>query len=173
MNSNFSAAIFHRGKKLNEGELMEPSLQCPICASKELRHTEFLLQSNPDVALLCCTVCGGRSASRMPTSEALDHYYGIYYAPDKEKVTFHNVNRFATHIQSHLKRNRFESRKELRILDYGGGDGSLSLALAKLLRREIQLVEIVLIDYNIEESFTEEGLSFCSYRNIDDVKEQF
>lgn len=91
--------------------------------------------------LLRCPKCHGYSASRMPTAAALDAYYAHYYQPDQdEKVTLDNVGKWAARIA------RFAPAGDvLRILDFGGGDGSLAVAIGKVLGRPTR---IVLIDHN-------------------------
>jgi SAM-dependent methyltransferase len=171
MNSNLNAAIFHQGKKLTNNEVHNLSESCPICLDKGDRTPEFLLQSDPDVHLLLCHTCKGASASRMPTDEALEKYYGSYYKDDS-KVTFHNIDRFANHIYQFIEGD-IENTNELRILDYGGGDGSLGIALAKKLKSRYQKIYIDLVDYNVEKSFDDGQIIFNSYQDLKEISGTF
>src|SRR5688572_18153190 len=172
MNSNFNAALFHRGKKLNEDEMSAESDCCLICLSKDDRSTEFFLQTNPDVSLLRCTLCGGASASKMPTDKALENYYSSYYSDNSSKVTFHSMDRFANHIDQLIEHDS-KIEGELRILDYGGGDGSLGKSLAEILKPTCCKIEVVLVDYNKEDPFIKNDIDFQSFRDLKEVSGVF
>lgn len=172
MNPNFNAALFHRGKKLTQNEVGDISDVCPVCLSEDARTALSVLQKDPDVSLLKCSVCGAISASRMPTENALESYYGSYYADNSSKVTFHNIDRFANHIYKLIQENS-ALQGELRILDYGGGNGSLGLSLAKKFEPTCKRIEVVLVDYNIEQPFTKEGIKFQSFRNLSEASGNF
>lgn len=119
---------------------------CPFCAATE-RVLLTLLQRKPDVALVHCRRCHASSASRMPTSEALEKYYANYYGGKDEKITVDAPARIALHIYKHAK--FAATRPEISILDYGGGDGSISVELAKFfVNQGIKKVSIALIDYD-------------------------
>jgi 2-polyprenyl-3-methyl-5-hydroxy-6-metoxy-1,4-benzoquinol methylase len=103
------------------------------------------------VSLLACPNCGGFSASRLPTEEALRTYYSKYYQQgifqDAEKVTFDDSQRFAKHLVR--KAEPFLRAQGLRILDFGGGGGNLSISIARLLLENgAPHVHVVLVDYN-------------------------
>lgn len=67
----------------------------------------------------------------MPRPEVLEEYYAAYYSGCEREVTFSDAARFARHIAGAFPRRAFGP--SIRILDYGGGDGSLSRALAERL----------------------------------------
>src|SRR5690606_22521368 len=69
---------FHSSLHLSEDQLEEPARNCRLCACAA-PTVRFALQLDPTVELLQCPRCAGCSASRMPTAEALDAYYGRYY----------------------------------------------------------------------------------------------
>ncbi|MGE5486523.1 MAG: class I SAM-dependent methyltransferase [bacterium] len=106
------------------------------------------IQRAPDIFLLKCPSCAGASASRMPARETLDRYYGEYYRDrdGRAKVACDAPKRFAQHLASMISvRNR---RTDLQILDFGGGDGTISVELAKiLLGRGTRKIHIDLVDY--------------------------
>lgn len=168
MQQDLSAAIFHRGKKLKSDELLEPLAHCPICLSTQTRTKEFYIQRDPDVILLKCNNCKGCSTSRMPTDKALGDYYGSYYKPQDLKITFHNVERFGSHIYEMINKE-FSSKKVLRILDFGGGDGSLGISLSKMLSLGRESIEVVLVDYNKEDPFEDGIVRFNSYQHVHEV----
>jgi SAM-dependent methyltransferase len=147
---------------LKEECLMPGGLVCPLCSYDGERSSVLRLQFDPDVFLLACPNCSGSSASRLPTEEALRAYYSRYYEAgifqDSSKVTFHDPQRFARHL---LRRARPHLQgRNLKILDFGGGDGNLSLAIAQLLLSDrTRHIDIILVDYNA-------GPSLCTGRDI-------
>lgn len=133
---------YHAGKHLREEELAPADDTCPSCGNAEPRRSVHRIQDEPLVELLSCPVCGLSSASRMPTPAALDAYYGQYYGTgDDDQITFSGVDRFADHIARHCPDGA------ARILDFGGGDGAVALALAKRLAERGASPEILLVDY--------------------------
>lgn len=145
------ATAFHSGRHLEETDLLPPESACPLCSFRGNRSAVLRLQSEPGVSLLACPNCGGFSASRLPTEEALRTYYSKYYQQgifqNAEKVTFDEPQRFAKHLVGKAK--RFLTRPVPRILDFGGGGGNLSLSIARLLLKDgASCVNVVLVDYN-------------------------
>lgn len=134
---SIAATPYHSGKHLAEDELMSPTGSCPGCGRRGNRKVVIPIQRNPDVAFLHCPACGLVSASRMPTPAALDAYYASYYSPDGEQYTFAGATRFGRHLA------RFApAGTTLRILDFGGGDGSIALALARAAQRPATITVI-------------------------------
>lgn len=140
--------LFQRGAHLDERDILPPELECPLCSFDGDRSPFFRLQSDPEVSLLACPRCRGFSASRLPTDDALRAYYSRYYdsVPHSESVTFHEPRRFAKNI---LRKMKPQPGGRLKILDFGGGGGGLSLATAQaLLTGGASHVQVVLVDYN-------------------------
>ncbi len=127
------AAIFHRSTHLNEKQLDPPLDACPFCDSNA-RNEISVLQDSPSVTLLHCDNCYASSASRMPTEEALNDFYGRYYSTGIESVTFDKPERMSLHIASKALREWGEVRGgQLSIVDFGGGDGTISVGVAEIL----------------------------------------
>lgn len=148
---------FHRGEHVDEKDLLPKVPGCPFCGSKQTKElTE--LQSDPQVLLMRCETCLCCSASRIPTTACLDAYYAKYYQgpkrpQDEGKVTFEQFKRFAAHLTDIFYGSdsvrQHGQKMQLKILDFGGGDGSLALAVASLaLKSGAKRVEIVVVDYN-------------------------
>ncbi len=138
-------------------DLRPAANDCPLCGEHGERTAVWPAQPDPAVDFLRCPVCRGASASRMPTDAFLAAFYDGYYAPAESCTTFDGARRFASHVLAGLPRSflrgaRRESAREpqerLRILDFGGGDGGLALAVANGLRgrRLAKDVEIVVAD---------------------------
>jgi SAM-dependent methyltransferase len=105
---------------------------CPLCRAEQPRATVVTLQDEPQVNLLQCTTCGGRSASRLPTPEFLAELYNPSHYHSDLLDNPHATRRLARHIASFLSEG---ANKPMRILDFGGSDGRLSLELDRALRQ--------------------------------------
>ena len=147
------STLYHSSKHLPEEKLHPAVAACPWCGCTKRRGIADL-QQNPLVTLLDCPECFATSASRMPTSEALADYYATYYAPKKiEKmganVTAGNPGRMGAHFSQWME-GRHQGQI-LRILDFGGGDGTVAVQAADLLSRRqpsVRRIEIMVVDYN-------------------------
>ncbi len=143
------STLFHRSVHLSEQDLLAPSICCPFCASIE-RTPIAVLQKEPEVALLYCRTCHAASASRMPKPEALEKYYSHYYDDKEEKITLDTPDRMASHIVRYARPLMGDlAEQHVCLLDYGGGDGSISIGIArKLLDLGAGKVDIALLDYD-------------------------
>lgn len=103
----------------------------------------------------------------MPTPEALRQYYSHYYDDKEEKITLDIPDRMARHILRHMNQALEDfAERDVSLLDYGGGDGSISIILAKkLLERGAKTVAITLIDYDQTAVSTPDGRIFISRKN--------
>jgi SAM-dependent methyltransferase len=147
------SGIYHASKHLSEEELHPAAPACPWCGCTK-RKSIACLQQNPLVTLLECPECFATSASRMPTNEALADYYAAYYATGKfktmgAKVTAGDPRRMGAHLSRWMEGR--DQDQVLRVLDFGGGDGTVAAQAADmLLRRQpsVRHVEITVVDYN-------------------------
>jgi SAM-dependent methyltransferase len=144
------ATTFHSGVHLEERQLEAAERACPLCLSEKPRSSVLRLQSGPDVELLSCETCGGYSASRMPTPEALRDYYRDYYEDADQRITFDLPQRLALHIFRRAFPAAPPSRR-IDLLDFGGGDAEIARRIANgLLEAGAPSVHILLVDYNAE-----------------------
>jgi SAM-dependent methyltransferase len=168
------ATAFHSGAHLGERDLRPAESACPLCSFRGERSAVLRLQSEPIVSLLACPNCRGCSASRLPTEEALRNYYSKYYQQGifqgAEKVTFDEPRRFAEHL--FRKGAPFLKRASVRILDFGGGDGNLSMSIARLLLKDgAAHVQVALVDYNAELARSDcSDVSLERYDNLSSAK---
>ena len=141
------AATFHLSKHLNHMQLIDRTDRCPICLSTAARKPVHRIQRDPDIHMLRCPVCMGCSASHMPTPQCLNEYYGSYYDGKDFGVSFPMPGKFARHILRAIEWRAFPMR--IRLLDFGGGDGTLSLSIAQQIVRSdsTRQVHILLVDY--------------------------
>jgi SAM-dependent methyltransferase len=141
------AATFHESRRLSAAELVDHTAKCPICHSTQPRTGVLRIQRNPEVDLLHCPSCQGYSASFMPTEEYLRGYYAGYYTEKDRKVTFPDISGFARHVFRSLPAADFG--ENVRILDFGGGDGSMASAIAEmfLARQPNRRIELLVVDF--------------------------
>jgi 2-polyprenyl-3-methyl-5-hydroxy-6-metoxy-1,4-benzoquinol methylase len=141
------STTFHAGMHVNPEDVYDAGDQCPVCLSRKERHPCYRIQSDPAIDMLACKACGACSASRMPKPEFLDRYYARYYANAPGRIAFGNPQRFVRRLAALIKP---PPRGSLRILDFGGGDGSLAIALAKNFQAHVApdiAVAIDVVDY--------------------------
>jgi 2-polyprenyl-3-methyl-5-hydroxy-6-metoxy-1,4-benzoquinol methylase len=147
--SELQATLFHHSAHLPEQDLLALATFCPFCNSTE-RKPIAVLQQAPEVLLLYCNTCHAASASRMPKPEALENYYSHYYDDKEEKITLDTPDRMANHIIKYARPSISDlTGRDVCLLDYGGGDGSISIKVAhKLLSLGAGSVNITLVDYD-------------------------
>jgi hypothetical protein len=138
-------------RHLSEHELQPPDPECAFCASRS-RLPVAVLQTNPEVCLLKCSVCHAASASRYPVAAALDRYYRDDFYPHTGKsshrgrVTFDSARSFGRRLAPRV--TQYVERRSLTILDFGGGDGTLAIEVARsLLGAGAERVSIRVVDY--------------------------
>nr|VFK39511.1 MAG: Methyltransferase domain-containing protein [Candidatus Kentron sp. SD]VFK44552.1 MAG: Methyltransferase domain-containing protein [Candidatus Kentron sp. SD] len=115
-----------------------------------------MFQENPDICLLQCNVCHAVSASRIPTDETLADYYSGFYESselrehfgEKTNITFSKPQRLAIKL-CNIYRSYCQDNSSVAILDFGGGDGTISnLVAMDLINSGIKKVSIKIVDYN-------------------------
>ena len=133
-------------RHLPEDALLPPLSRCPLCGSRAW-HAAFTVQPSPEVTLNRCRNCGGASVSRMPAPTALDVFYADFYAETEgAQVTFGGVERFGRYLYRYVQ--RLALRDGVRILDFGGGDGAIAVALAeRIVAGGASNVEVVVADF--------------------------
>jgi len=173
---NLKATLFHQSAHLLEKDLLAPSVSCPLCGSTD-RAQVAVLQNSPDVVLLHCQNCHAASASRMPKPETLSNYYSRYYETfdvDEEKITLDAPDRMASHIVRNAAPALTNlTGRDISILDYGGGDGSISARVAQeLIQLGAAHVNITLVDYNKSTvTITDDRIRFLRLENLENIHE--
>jgi len=82
----------------------------------------------------------------MPSSAELERFYGNYYEGNDAGVTVGDPRRWARSLDSTLSQYLDPVSDHLRILDYGGGNGSIVNALAERWVSQFRSIEIGVID---------------------------
>lgn len=114
---------------------------CPVCGSTQPRRQVGMVQSDPPIGLLRCSHCRAVSASHLPAPAFLaDYYRNVFanlYSPynqgHEHDITISDPRRFVRHLLRDLAVAAPAAGRRLRIIDFGGGDGTLSLMLARQL----------------------------------------
>jgi SAM-dependent methyltransferase len=148
-----SSTVYHRGFHLEQNQLSHRNGSCPLCGG--LRFTPlFALQSDPEIFLMTCPDCGGSFADWIP-SEKIFTGYEHYYEGKSSRTTFVSPSVFARRI---FKELHLEKDRSIRILDFGGGDGALSLALARKIASVTHVeIRIIVVDICGEAMAVHEG----------------
>ena len=160
---------FHRGIHVDRQDVYEAQDRCPVCLSSNDRRACLRIQSDPVIEMLYCEACGACSASHMPKPELLDRYYAGYYSNATEHVTFGSPGRFARHLGPVLKPL---SDNSLRILDFGGGDASLAIALAQELQKNAGFeipTTIDIVDYEKPRELNAPNVVVNGHHFLDEV----
>jgi SAM-dependent methyltransferase len=140
------ATLFHESRHLRDDELGSIEPTCRLCGFRGIRTEVFAIQSAPDVTLLHCPSCHASSASRMPTDAALASYYAQYYRAGQEQFTFSGAARFGRHLARAFT-PAIGSTGAVRVLDFGGGDGSIAAAFVAAVRPDsTHACRVVVVD---------------------------
>jgi SAM-dependent methyltransferase len=155
-----------RRQHLDEGQLLPAHPRCLFCGGAD-RAPVCGVQESPRIEFLKCARCAAATVSRIPTPQTLDAYYRDYYSRTLDPgaarhVTFDDVPRFARRLVAQLAGR--VAGPELRVLDFGGGDGSVAARTGEfLLERGFRTVDVDVVDYN--ESVTPAGDRRISVRH--------
>ncbi len=110
---------------------------CRLCGSDRLSQAA-VLQGEPRVVLLECSSCRGCQASRFPDEAFLGRLYDSYYGAVDDaapRITAASPGRVGARISSYARRflSGAIAHDGARILDVGGGDGSIAVDVAARL----------------------------------------
>jgi len=144
----------HKFKREVPKESLMKRYSCPLCEAPDFKEC-FEIQSIGNVLMNECDRCQLKFVSHIPTPMYLERYYDSQFSEYFEafnpgsgkKVTFGKESRFAKHLSRRLS-GRLPDRANFRILDFGGGDGSLAYAFAdNLVLNSTTVVSITCCDY--------------------------
>lgn len=165
------STAFHRSKYLRHEELLGEHQKCPICKSKEIKK-QIILQTEPLVELCKCECCCVSFASRFPSDKAVSEYYENYYDEGKDsKVTNDDHKLFSSHIYSLFNKFDLKSKKygTVKLLDYGGGDGSILLSLAEKFFSQNSNLTVIADVVDFESTLVESSNTSIIVRKIDEA----
>lgn len=153
---------------LTEDSLEPELLVCPWCDSMSYQK-EIEIQVNPDIDFRSCNGCHIGYASRQPHLSFFTKYYQNYYAGKKQNVNA-DSNRFAKRIvASHSPSGT------VSIIDFGGGDGSVAIAMAELLlKQNTKQVNITVVDPNFQQpDCPNSSISISNLKELSQITGQF
>ncbi|PLX19102.1 MAG: hypothetical protein C0601_02715 [Candidatus Muiribacterium halophilum] len=159
------ATGFNSSMHVDEQDLLETNKNCVFCCSKDLKKL-FNVQKKPAIMLVKCKRCKAVSVDRFPKDGLLKDYYESYYSVNKTGVTFSDIERFSAVIFDGV---RNLSKKRMKILDFGGGSGSIAINIARSMLKEKKAnsVEITIVDYN---SFSIEDIGNIEVNWVDTLE---
>jgi SAM-dependent methyltransferase len=113
----------------------------------------------------------------MPTQETLEEYYRSYYderdyyRKKNMKVTFDIPEKLAAHIFSNTY-GSLRDMKIIRILDFGGGNGEISIRLAKrYITSGAEGVLLTVVDYTNEVfPLSDDKIKIAHYKTLAEVR---
>jgi 2-polyprenyl-3-methyl-5-hydroxy-6-metoxy-1,4-benzoquinol methylase len=167
------ATNVHKGMHVSLDDVFEARDRCPVCLSEDERRACLRIQDDPVIEMLFCRACEACSASHMPKQELLDRYYSQYYSQAGDHVTFGNPDRFARHLSTVLRPQAVSS---LRILDFGGGDASLAIALAQKFQFNAGFripIVIDVVDYEKPREASIPNIAVKGHRDLNEVGGQY
>jgi SAM-dependent methyltransferase len=162
-------------RTLTEADLWDADC-CPTCDSTAPRSVIMRANESPQVDWLACSVCRGASLSRMPSDEYLDAYYERYYDSQRRSSEVDDAiwQKLAHRISKEIRLGD-TGQNAVRILDFGGGRGGVSLTIAKQLARR-RSVTVTIVDRSFEQSHashTEHGVDVERVRSLERAEGKF
>lgn len=149
----FSDYFFMPLDEIRDEDLVDID-RCGCCGAKNAFRQLSLFREKPQIHFVKCRRCGAVTYDRMLRKEKLDEVYEKYNYLDNDekdhtgdKITFYGKERFARHLMKMMK--PLPEQNKIRILDFGGGDGSLSYAFGESIIQTggYDSIEIVVVDY--------------------------
>ena len=128
-----------------------PVEKCRFCGG--ITKKLGIYQKSPLIYHTKCMTCEAVSYDKILKQEKISALYSdyAYFSEFDSKVTFSNINRFANHLFKYYIRFKYNAHysKLLKVMDFGGGDGSLSYVFAqKMINAGLcKNVDIVVVDF--------------------------
>jgi ubiquinone/menaquinone biosynthesis C-methylase UbiE len=174
--TRMKAAIFHKSVLVKNSDVSKQSW-CPFCGNSDLKTLAIEESIEINGYWLECSQCYLVFANQMPSNAFLTDYYSNYYVDSTDsKTTFNNINRLADRIYRKARLDRFKDMAEINILDWGGGDGSVSFALAERHFPDSSTIFIDNVDYHadvIDIQKVPKNISYTSLQNLADADKKY
>jgi Methyltransferase domain len=162
------SSAYQQSRHLGASEVYSATARCPVCLADLPRRPVFRLQESPAIHLLECPRCRVASADQMPLPAVLDDYYANYWSGESDKLTFRNGEYLAAWILKYVSIDA--NRDPIRILDFGGGDGTLARLIARrLLNKRPAQYEIDVVDPAAEDSQDGDKIRLRAHRALEAV----
>lgn len=142
-----------RQKRVIKREDLERVTMCGVCGGRRFKNlSEFSKEC--EINFVQCSHCKAVTYDKKLRQDKLDELYAQYEYYDGqneegENVTFYGCKRFAKHLYKLFKRAGGRKKKQMDILDFGGGDGSMAAAFAEYLLQYgyCKKIRIMVVDY--------------------------
>jgi SAM-dependent methyltransferase len=162
------SSAYQQSRHLEASEVYSATARCPVCLADVPRKPVFRLQESPAIDLLECPKCRVASAAQMPLPAVLDDYYANYWSDEADKLTFRDGEYLAAWILKYVSIDA--NRDPVRILDFGGGDGTLARLMARrLLDKRPAQYEIDVVDPAAEDSQDGDKIRLHAHRTLEAV----
>ena len=164
----FSDYYFRPLEELTDDDLIRVP-GCGCCGRKGAFRELSVFQEKPRIGMVRCASCGAVTYDRILKQDKLDEIYENYTylgedenKASKDQITFYGKERFADHLMDLIKKEKKREEKQtgrsaeeadmsgqIKVLDFGGGDGSLAYALSERLLEEYRYekIDITVVDY--------------------------
>jgi SAM-dependent methyltransferase len=163
------SSTYQQSKHLETSEVYPATARCPVCLADGPRKPVFLLQDSPAIHLLQCPKCRVASADQMPLPAVLDAYYTSYWPDETDKLTFRSGDYLASRILKYVSIDR--NRDPIRILDFGGGEGTLARLIAQgLMQARTVNFEIDVVDWGAADQQVGDNVAIRGHRTLETVK---
>jgi SAM-dependent methyltransferase len=151
-------------------ELLEAVDSCIFCSATGLTRSGTLVQDVPPVCVLECSECRAEMVDQLPKREFLDKLYtgGNYvgFLDGSELLTSALARRLAAAMIEGCSPSA-----TIRILDFGGGSGSLGRAVAAFFSDRGSHCRITVVD--IKSTGVGSGIEFFTPEDFDKCTETF
>lgn len=153
-----------------ESSLGEPLSRCPVCGAAEIGKPITRLQHEPKVDLVRCNRCLAGFAERMPN----DAYLADLYDPAKyHSAMTSNAALTARCSAAIVAKFPMGNRQQIRVLDYGGGNGDLAQRILLDLRAQSPTVECRATVVDIHPREDDGDVSFISVDQFFQTDERY
>ncbi len=148
-------------------QLDERFNECPFCHSKQTKCIGYI-QKTPEINVMTCLHCHIGYIDRQPNETFLREFYAKYYSQGTRHTTI-DPHLLANHLIKQF--GKLQSKNTYSILDFGGGDGSVSQLLANhLLTSKIaRQVNICVVDYNAEDGVSTNIIQRIHVQTIESI----
>lgn len=137
---------YNRRETLKEDQLDARIEKCPFCSSSDTNKIG-IIQKEPEINAVECNKCKIGFVDRQPAEHFLHEYYRDYYKKSKRCTTVES-SILSKHIIKQIgEQSYFENYS---LLDFGGGDGSVSQTIGQyLIKNDLAgKINIVNVDFH-------------------------
>jgi hypothetical protein len=147
-------------------------MSCSYCGKRNFEQVGRVKNSRV-ISLIRCNNCKLVSTNYFPNENFLNYYYAFkfphlvqkYNVEQNLQITFSKPDRFAKRLLS-LIPTTVSDLKEISILDFGGGDGTLAIEFAQLLSPTCK-VHITVVDFG--NSIAQHSLTNISLKKFQNI----